>query len=73
VVHGPGTLVYVRTVDEDTPSATQFGGVNGWVMEFGIYGTEVLAVVPEPNVLILLMSGLATVYYSRRRARGRRG
>ncbi|MCG3147904.1 MAG: hypothetical protein PCFJNLEI_01345 [Verrucomicrobiae bacterium] len=59
VVHGPGTLLYVTTTNE--PAFSQ----NGYVMEFGVFG--VAAVVPEPSVLLLLIGGLATLYFSRRR------
>jgi hypothetical protein len=66
VVHGAGTLAFVRTVDE---TGTQFGGVNGYVMEFGILGVESLMVIPEPSVLVMWLAGLATFYGARRRRR----
>jgi autotransporter-associated beta strand protein len=58
-----GAPAVVRTVDE---TGTQFSGVNGYVMEFGVIGINV-AVVPEPQVLTFWLAGLAVLYAARRR------
>ncbi|MCG3147213.1 MAG: hypothetical protein PCFJNLEI_00651 [Verrucomicrobiae bacterium] len=64
-----GAPLVVRTVDE-TSTPTQFGGINGWVMEFGVPGeTVVTSVIPEPNVLMFWLSGAVVVYAARRRGR----
>jgi autotransporter-associated beta strand protein len=55
-------LVYVTTVND--PAFSQ----NGWVMEFGVLGAEVLTVVPEPSVFVMWLAGLATFWAARRRS-----
>jgi autotransporter-associated beta strand protein len=66
-----GAPALVRTLNETNP-ATQFGGVDGYVMEFGVIGPTVL-MVPEPQVLTFWLCGAAVLFSARRRQRRNRG
>lgn len=49
------------------PSANFSGGtiLNGWVQQFSV--SEAVSVVPEPSMVLLLLTGLGTMYAARRR------
>jgi len=58
-----GALEYVKTVQE-----TAFGKT-GYVMEFGVLGQNVVAVIPEPSVALMWLAGGFTLWAARRRRR----
>ena len=60
---GVGALEYVKTVQE-----TAFGKT-GYVMEFGVLGQNVVAVIPEPSVALMWLAGGVTLWAARRRRR----
>jgi len=58
---GVGALEYVTTVP------TNAFGHNGYVMEFGVMGQNVVAVIPEPSVALMWLAGGFTLWAARRR------
>ena len=59
-----GAPLFVTTMNE---TGLQFGGKNGYVMQFGVLGPAITEAVPEPNVLLMWLAGMTTFWLARRR------